>query len=45
MSVRIGSDHPDQLLLPDDFPAGEAVHLGNQREIDFAAANETDERR
>jgi hypothetical protein len=36
--------HPDQLLLPHYLSAGEVVHAGHQRDIDFAALYATDQR-
>jgi hypothetical protein len=38
-------DHPDQLLLPHHLSAGEIVHPGDQRNIDFAALDASDQRR
>jgi hypothetical protein len=37
--------HPDQLLLPHHLSAGEIVHAGHERNIDFAALDASDERR
>jgi hypothetical protein len=37
--------HPDQLLLPHHLSAGEVVHAGHQRDIDFAALHAADQRR
>jgi hypothetical protein len=37
--------HPDQLLLPHHLSAGEIVHAGHERNIDFTALDASDERR
>jgi hypothetical protein len=37
--------HPDQLLLTHHLSAGEVVHAGHQRNIDFAAFHASDQRR
>jgi hypothetical protein len=37
--------HPDQLFLPHHLSAGEIVHPGHERNIDFAALDASDQRR
>ena len=39
------ADHPDQLFLPHHLSAGEIIHAGHQRNIDFAALDASDQRR
>ena len=45
MRVGLLAGHPDQLLLPHHLSAGEIVHVGDQRDIDFAALHAADQRR
>ncbi len=44
MRIGISADHPDQLLLADDFAAGETFHLGDQRKIDLSPADQSNQR-
>jgi hypothetical protein len=45
VGVGMLARHPDQLLLPHHLAAGEIVHPGHQRNVDFAALDPSHQRR